>query len=64
MLANILSSENFTIALKTMIQSIQTVKNQIILNIQPLVKYIVISFLKCFDCIVKYEFIFDGKKLK
>jgi len=64
MLANILSSENFMIALKNMIQSIQTVKNQIILNIQPLVKYIVISFLKCFDYIVKYELIFDGKKLK
>ena len=52
------------IALKNMTQSIQTVKNQIILNIQPLVKYIVISFLKCFDYIVKYELIFDGKKLK
>ena len=64
MLANILSSENFMIALKNMTQSIQTVKNQIILNIQPLVKYIVISFLKCFDYIVKYELIFDGKKLK
>ena len=64
MLANILSSENFMIALKNMIQSIQTVKNQIILNIQPLVEYIVISFLKCFDYIVKYELIFDGKKLK